>query len=166
MGPPSQVLMQYCSLQHQMLLSASDTSITVSFPLSPSRFILSGAIGNSPPCFLSSILDTFRPGEWIFWGHNFLSFYTAHDVVTASILGWFSIPFSSGSRFVKSLCYDPSVLGGPTWHGRLNENKREGILAVHRGYCNSFWIIEELIQGTGSRCSKSLVGLHQQPSRI
>ena len=141
MGPPFQVLMQYCSLQHQIFLSASDTSMTVSFPLLPSRFILSGAIGNSPPCFLTSILDTFRPRELIFWCHIFLSFYTARDVVTASILGWLAIPFSSGSRFVKSLCYDPSVLGGPTRHGQLTENKREGILAVHRGYCNSFWIM-------------------------
>ena len=141
MGPPFQVLMQYCSLQHQILLSASDTSMTASFPLSPSHFILSGAIGNSPPCLLTSVLDAFRPRELIFWCHIFLSFYTAHDVVTASILGWLAIPFSSGSRFVKSLCYDPSVLGGPTWHGQLTENKRGGILAVHRGYCNSFWIM-------------------------
>ena len=143
MGPPFQVLMQYCSLQHQILLSSSDTSITVSFLLLPNCFILPGAIGNSPPCFLSSILDTFRPGGLIFWCHICFSFYTAHDVAMASMMGWVAIPFSSGSRLVKSLCYDPSVLGGPTWHGQLNnKDKREGILAVQRGYCNSFQIIE------------------------
>ena len=29
----------------------------------------------------------------------------------------FAIPFSSGSHFVRTLHHDPSVLGGPTWHG-------------------------------------------------
>ena len=35
----------------------------------------------------------------------------------ASILEWFAIRSSSGSRFVKSLRYDLSVLGGSAWHG-------------------------------------------------
>ena len=34
-----------------------------------------------------------------------------------SILGWFAIPSSSGSRFVKTLRHDTSVLGNPTRHG-------------------------------------------------
>ena len=40
-----------------------------------------------------------------------------HGVLKARILKWFAIPFSSGPRFVRTLHYDPSVLGGPTWHG-------------------------------------------------
>ena len=35
----------------------------------------------------------------------------------ASILEWFAIRSSSGSRFVKSLHYDLSILGGSAWHG-------------------------------------------------
>ena len=35
----------------------------------------------------------------------------------ASILGWFAISSSSVSYFVRTLCYDPSILGGPAWHG-------------------------------------------------
>ena len=33
-------------------------------------------------------------------------------VLTVNILGWFAIAFSSGSHFVRTLCYDPFVLGG------------------------------------------------------
>ena len=64
-----------------------------------------------------SILDTFRAGGLIFWGHIFLAFYTAHNVLTASILWWFAIPSSSGPRFVITLCYDPSILDGPALRG-------------------------------------------------
>ena len=28
-----------------------------------------------------------------------------------------AIPFSNGTHFVRSLHHDPSILGGPTWHG-------------------------------------------------
>ena len=31
----------------------------------------------------------------------------------ANILEWFAIPSSSDSRFVRTLHYDPSILGGP-----------------------------------------------------
>ena len=41
-----QVSMQYCSFQHQTVLSPPDTS--ASFPLWPSRFVLSGAVSNCP----------------------------------------------------------------------------------------------------------------------
>ena len=43
--------------------------------------------------------------------------YNVHGVLTARILKWFAIPFSSGPRFVRTLHHDPSILGGPTWHG-------------------------------------------------
>ena len=33
------------------------------------------------------------------------------------ILKCLAIPFSSGPRFVRTLHHDPSILGGPTWHG-------------------------------------------------
>ena len=44
-------------------------------------------------------------------------FHTVHGVLKAKILKWFAISFSSGPHFVRTLHYDPSVLGGPTWHG-------------------------------------------------
>ena len=38
-------------------------------------------------------------------------------ILTAKILEWFAIPSSSGPRFVRTLHYDGSILGGPVWHG-------------------------------------------------
>ena len=32
----------------------------------------------------------------------------------------FAIPFSSGPHSVRPLHHDPSVLGGPTWHGLVS----------------------------------------------
>ena len=49
--------------------------------------------------------------------HIFLTFHTVHGLLKARILKWFAIPFSDGPHFVRTLHYDPSVLGGPTWHG-------------------------------------------------
>ena len=88
-----------------------------SFPLCPCLFILSGAISNCPPLFPSSILDTFCPAGLIFRCHIFLPFYTLHVVLVASILEWLAIPSSSEPCFVRTLDYDPSVLGGPAWLG-------------------------------------------------
>ena len=45
------------------------------------------------------------------------SLHTIHGVLKARMLRWFALPFSSGSHFVRTLHHDPSVLGGPTWHG-------------------------------------------------
>ena len=44
-------------------------------------------------------------------------FYTVDKVLKACILGWFAVPSSSRSDFVRTLHYDPLVLGGPTQHG-------------------------------------------------
>ena len=67
--------------------------------------------------FPSSILDSFRPGGFIFRGHFFLSFNTVHDVLIASVLWQYTIPCSSGSRFVRTRQYDLSILCGPTRYG-------------------------------------------------
>jgi len=77
-------------------------------------FILSGVIS---PLISSSILGTYRHGEFIFQCPIFLPFYTVHGVLKARILKWFAIHFSSRPHFVRTLHHDPSVLGGPTWHG-------------------------------------------------
>ena len=109
------VPMQYCSLQHQTLLSAPNhihNCALFSFWLR--LFILSGVIS---PLFSSSIVGTFQDGGLIFWFHIFLSFYTVHVILMWGIMGWFDTCSSSESRFVRTLHYDPSTLGGPTWHG-------------------------------------------------
>ena len=31
-------------------------------------------------------------------------------------VGWFAVPSSNGLSFVRTLCYDLSILGGPAWH--------------------------------------------------
>ena len=59
-----QVPMQYCSLQHWTLLLSPVTSTAgYSFLLWLHPFILSGVIS---PLISSSILGTYRPGEFIF----------------------------------------------------------------------------------------------------
>ena len=106
-------------LDHGVILfTASDlASITshihnwVLFLLWLRLFILSGVIS---PLFSSSILGTYQPGEFIFQCHTFFPFHTIHGALKARILRWFAIPFSSGPRFVKTLCHDLSILGGPT----------------------------------------------------
>ena len=77
-------------------------------------FILSGIIS---PLMSSSILGTYRPGEFLFQYSIILPFHTVHGVLKARILKWFAIPFSTGPRFVRTLHRDPSILGGPTRHG-------------------------------------------------
>ena len=79
-------------------------------------FILSGVIS---PLFSSSILGSYQPGELIFQCHIFLPFHTVQGVLKVRILKWFAIPFSSGSRFVRTIHCDPSILGSPTQHGSL-----------------------------------------------
>ena len=80
-------------------------------------FILSEGISSCPPLFPSSEFDTFWPERLVFRCHIFLSFYTVHEILTASILGWFAIPSSSGSHFVTMLHHDLSILGSPAQPG-------------------------------------------------
>ena len=83
-----------------LLFTASDfTSITshiynwVLFLLWLRLFILSGVIS---PLISSSVLGTYRPGEFLFQYPIILPFYTIHGVLKARILKWFAIPFSTG----------------------------------------------------------------------
>ena len=113
-----------------LFFTASDfTSITshihnwVLFLLWLHLFILSVVIY---PLFSSSILGTYLPGEFIFQCPMFLPFHTVLGVLKARILKWFSISFSSGPCFVRTLHHDPSVLGGPTRHGLQFHWVRQG----------------------------------------
>ena len=109
--------MQYCSLQHQTLLLHQSHSQWVLSLLWLHPFTLSGVIS---PLVSSSILGTYRSGEFVFQCPIFLPFPTVHGVLKARILKWFAIPFSSGPQSVRPLHHDPSVLGGPTWHGLVS----------------------------------------------
>ena len=70
--------MQYCSLQHQILLLSPVTYSWVLFLLWLQPFILSGVIS---PLISSSILGTYWPGESIFQYPIILPFHTVHGVL-------------------------------------------------------------------------------------
>ena len=50
-------------------------------------------------------------------GWTYEQIHPVHGGLKARILKWFTISFSSGPHFVRTLQHGPSVLGGPTWHG-------------------------------------------------
>ena len=84
-----QVPMQYCSLQHRTLLPSPVTSTTGHCLLWLRLFILSGVIS---PLISTSILGTYRPGEFIFQCHIFVPFHTVLGILKARILTWFAFP--------------------------------------------------------------------------
>ena len=103
-----------------LLFTASDfTSITshihswVLFLLWLHPVILSGVIS---PLISSSLLDTYRPGEFLIQYPIILPFHTVHGVLKARILKW----FGSGPHSVRPLHHDLSVLGGSTQHGLVS----------------------------------------------
>ena len=89
--------------------------ISVVFSLWLHPFNLSGV---TSPRFSSNIFGIYSLGEFIFQCHIFLPSHTVYGVLKARIPKWFAIPFSSGPHFVTTLQHGPSVLGGPTQHGR------------------------------------------------
>ena len=98
-------------VHHQFLEFTTITSHIhnrASFLLWLSPFILSGVISL---LFSSSILGTYRYGEFLFQYPIILSFHTVHGVLKARILKWFAIPFSNGPHSVRPLHYNPPVLG-------------------------------------------------------
>ena len=102
--------MQYCSLQHQTLLSPPNTSTTDSqkFPLWPSYFILTRATSSCPLLFPSSTLDI--QGVLIFPCHIFLPFHTVHGVLQARRLMWLDISFPVGH-----VLSELSTMSYPSW---------------------------------------------------
>ena len=95
-----QVPMQYCSLQHQTLISPPETFRAGLF------FSTLGHTFHSfwatSLLFSSSILATYCPVDFIFQFHTFLSFHIVHGVLKTRMLKWFAIPFSSGQHFVRT----------------------------------------------------------------
>ena len=110
-----QVPKQYCSLQYQILLPSPVTSTTghcFCFD-TLSSFFLELFLHSSPVAYWAPP----HLGSSSFSVLCFLPFHTVHGVLEARILKWLAIPFSSGPCFVRILHHDPSILGGPTWHG-------------------------------------------------
>ena len=116
-----QIPMQYCSLQLRTLPSLPDASTTghcFRFR-STSSFLMELFLSSSPVA----------KGKYLF------AFSPVHGVLKAKMLKWFAILFSSGPRFVRTLHHDPSVLGGPTWHGSSCRWVRQGCDPCHQfGY--------------------------------
>ena len=110
----------YLRLDHLLFTALDFTSITshihnwVLFLLWLHLFSLSGVIS---PLISSSIVGTHWCGGFIFQCPIFLPFHIAHGALKARILKWLAIAFSSGLCFVITLHHDPSILGGPMWHG-------------------------------------------------
>ena len=148
-----QVPTQYCSLQHRILLSSTDNNhIWESFPLWSSRSILPGTISSSPLLFPSSLRDTIRPGGLIFWCHISLSFYTVHEVLTASILGWQAIPSSSGLCFYNFFFFLSLVwvvLGLCCCRGFFLPAVRGATVSLQCAGFSGQWL--PLLRSTGSR---------------
>ena len=101
-----QVPMQYCSLQHWILLLSPVISTTL-FLLWLHPFILSGVIS---PLISSSILGTYWPGEFLFQHPIILHFHTVHGVLKARILKWFAIPSP-----VDDILSNLSTMTRPSW---------------------------------------------------
>ena len=103
MGLTFQVPMQYCSLQHQTLLSPPNTSTAEHHSHFGRHFILSGAVSNCPPLFPSSILDNFRTvGARLPVSHLSAFSYCLWGSPGESG-GWVATPSSSGLQFVRTL---------------------------------------------------------------
>ena len=110
-----QVPMQYCSLQHWILLPSPVTSTTgCCFHFSSIFSFFVELFLQSSPVTCWSPTDL---GSSSFSVIYFCLFNTILGALKARILKSFAISFSSGPHFVRTLHHDLSMLGGPTWHG-------------------------------------------------
>ena len=99
--------MQYCSLQHRTLLLPPVTSTTwycFCFASISSSFL------ELFPLFSSSILGTYRPGEFIFQCPIILPFHTVHGVLKAR--KWSGLPLPSPVDHILS---ELSTMTRPSW---------------------------------------------------
>ena len=110
-----QVPMQYCCLQHQILLLSPVTSTTgycFCFGFISSLFLV---------LFLySSLVAYWASTDLGSSSFSILSFCLFILFMGFSRFQWFAIPFSSGPHSVRPLHHDSPVLGGPTRHGLVS----------------------------------------------
>ena len=106
-----------------LLFTASDlASITshfyswVLFLLWLHPFIVSGVLS---PVISSSILGTYRSGEFLFQCPIILPFHIVHRVLKVRIMKWFAIPFSVG-HILSDLSTRTCPSGLPRRHGLVS----------------------------------------------
>ena len=114
-----QVLVQFCSSQHQTLLSPRDICTT-------ERHFCFGPFAS---LFLELLLIAICFFPLAYWtlsnlGSSYSSIisfclFIVDGVLSARILEVFAISSSSRPCFVRTLHYDPSIVGGLAWHGSL-----------------------------------------------
>ena len=108
--------MQYCSLQHWTLLLPPDMSSTeCHFLFDPATSFFSGTVSNCFPLFYSSTLNTFKPGELIFWCHVFLPFHSVYGIIQAEY--WSRLPFPPAVDHVLSEFFIMPCLSWVVLHG-------------------------------------------------
>ena len=115
MDPTFQVLMQYCSLQHPILLSSPDISTTgCHFCFGPATSFFLGLL---VVVLCSSPVAYWTPSNLGDSSFGVLSFSLFIQFMRSSRQVYWGDPSSRGSRFVRTLHlhYDPSILRGPTW---------------------------------------------------
>ena len=101
------------SLQQQILLLSPATSMTEHhICFGPATSFILGLLVILIHSSLVVYWTSSDLRERIFWCCIFLVFYTVHEVLTASTMGWSVTPFSSGSHFVRTLCCGPSIHPG------------------------------------------------------
>ena len=113
-----QVPMQYCSLQHQTLLSPPDTSTTehhfcfgpdISFFLE----LLVIALCSSSVAYWTPSDTEGSPSGVV----SVCLFILLTGFSWQKILEWVATSSCSGPHFILTLHYDPFILGGPAWQG-------------------------------------------------
>ena len=88
----------------------------MSFLLWPSHFIVSRAICNCPPSFISSIVNIFWSGTGGSSSSLYLlPFHLVHGVPQTRVLKCIAISSSTGPNSVRTLHYDLSIMDGPAW---------------------------------------------------
>ena len=116
------------------------------FCFGPATSFFSGAISNCPLLFPGV---QWHIGHLPSWGALIMVSYLfvfSYCSFTARILEWVAISSSSGPSFVRTLYYDPSILGGPAWHGSASlsypspfTNHYEAM--IHEGVLNTYnWL--------------------------
>ena len=110
--------MQYCSLQHQTLLLSPVTSTTG----------YCFCFGSIPSFFLELFLHWYPVAYWAPTNLGSSSFSVLYFCLFILLMGfsrqeyWSGLPFPSPVEwhYVRPLHHDPSILGGPTWHGLVS----------------------------------------------
>ena len=104
-------------------------------------FILSGVVS---PLISSSILGTYRPGEFLFQYPIIFPFHTVHGVLKSRIVKWFAIPFSSGPHSVR---YDLNHI--PYDYTVEVRNRFKGLDLIDRVPDELWMEVHDIVQETG-----------------